>query len=226
MPEKEQEQTPQAEPIPKAKAGGKSHLAPIAGGLIVFVVFVVIFSLKFGVFSSTNVKPSAQSTEPAATASDSVAQEPDDSEESTGASAYDELFDGFDGSSAETQVTDSAMVRDSLQKVQWYEEQRQEIDRKVAQLNVERKQLEQLKAQVEALLDRKKAAEEGNITQMAKLYEGMETSALVPILANLEDAQVSILISKMKKQKASEVLGQLPPERAARITQYLISMNN
>ncbi len=226
MPEKEQEQTPQAEPTPKAKAGSKSHLAPIAGGLIVFVVFVIIFSLKFGVFSSTNVKPSAQSTEPAATASDSVTQEEDHSEESTSASAYDELFDGFDGGSAETPVTDSAMVRDSLQKVQWYEEQRQEIDRKVAQLNVERKQLEQLKAQVEALLDRKKAAEEGNITQMAKLYEGMETSALVPILANLEDAQVSILISKMKKQKASDVLGHLPPERAARITQYLISMNN
>lgn len=224
MPEKEQEQTPQAEPMPKAKAGGKSHLAPVAGGLIVFVVFVIIFSLKFGVFSSTNIKPSTQTTAPAAIASDSVAQDSDQSEEST--SAYDELFDGFDGSRAQAPTTDSAMVRDSLQKVQWYEAQRQEIERKVAQLNVERKQLEQLKAQVEVLLDRKKAAEEGNITQMAKLYEGMETAALVPILANLEDAQVSILISKMKKQKASEVLGQLPPERAARITQYLISMNN
>lgn len=227
MSEKEQEQTPQAEPAPKAKAASKSHLAPIAGGLIVFVVFVIIFSLKFGVFSSDNVKPSAQTAEQAQHPDSTVAEHTEEATDTESAgSAYDELFDGYDGIVDETPKTDSAIVKDSLQKVQWYEEQKAEIDRKMAQMTVERTQLEQLKAQVEALMDRKKSQEEGNITAMAKLYESMATEELVPILSNLEDAQVSILISKMKKQKASEVLGKLPPERAAKITQYLISMNN
>ncbi len=231
MSEKEQEQTPQAEPAPKAKAASKSHLAPIAGGLIVFVLFVIIFSLKFGVFSSDNVKPSAQPTEAVAGHGDSVAVEAPEEEhaevdDSESSDPYDALFEGYDGVVEQAPKTDSAVVKDSLDKVKWYEEQKADIDRKMVQLNVERTQLEQLKKQVEDLLDRKKAAEDGSITAMAKLYETMSTEALVPILANLEDAQVSILISKMKKSKASEVLGQLPPERAARITQYLISMNN
>jgi flagellar motility protein MotE (MotC chaperone) len=60
---------------------------------------------------------------------------------------------------------------------------------------------------------------------MAKLYEGMATEEVVPILERLTDAQVSIMISKMKKQKAAEVLGKMSPERAAKITQYILSMS-
>lgn len=222
MAEKEVEQQPQSE-TPKAKAEGKSHMLPIAGGAIVFVVCVIIFSLKFGVFSSSNVKPGAQ---PAAeqVAADSTKPAEEHAEEAK-ADPYQELFDGYDGVIDDEPKTDSAIVKDSLEKSTWYAQQQQEIDRKLAQLTLETTQLNQLKAQVEALMDRKKAMEEGNIAQMAKLYEGMSTEELVPILSNLDDGQVSVLISKMKKAKASEVLGKMSPERAAKITQYIISMN-
>ena len=223
MAEKEVEQQPQSEP-PKAKAEGKSHMLPIAGGAIVFVICVIIFSLKFGVFSSSNVKPGAQPPADQA-AADSAKPVEEHAEEEAAADPYRELFDGYDGEIDEHPKTDSAIVKDSIEKSTWFAQQQQEIDRKMAQLTLETTQLNQLKTQVEALMDRKKAMEEGNISQMAKLYEGMSTEELVPILSNLDDGQVSVLISKMKKAKASEVLGKMSPERAAKITQYIISMN-
>ncbi len=220
MPEKEVEQQPASEP-PKAKASGKSQLLPIAIGAIAFVLAVVIFSLKFGVFSSSNIKEA----EGQAVVTDSV-KNPDEEPEEAKADPYQELFDGYGGSVDEGLFSDTAIVRDSIQKSAWFAEQQLELDRKLAQMELEKTQLNQLKSQVEALMDRKKAMEEGNIMQMAKLYEGMSTEELVPILNNLDDSQVSVMISKMKKQKASEVLGKMAPERAAKITQYIISMNN
>lgn len=225
MAEKEQEQTPAETPSPKAKAPSKLPLAPIAGGAIVFVLFVIIFSFQFGVFSSSNVKPSA--TPPGDSTAIANPENHEEAEPEEKSDPYDELFDGYGGYSLEGESKpDSIIKRDSLAKNQWYEDQKAEIDRKLAQLQLETKQYENLKSQVENLLDRKKSQEDASITAMAKLYEGMPTEDLAKILANLEDAQVSVLISKMKKQKAAELLGKLPPERAAKITQYIISMNN
>lgn len=199
------------------------YLMPLAGGAVVFVVFTLIFSLQFGVFSSSNVSPST-ALDPSDSPGETTA--PTGSQTEDRSKSYHTLFAGFDDDNG---TTDSAKetdhTADSIAKVNWYESKKQEIDRKMLQIESERAQLLALRAQVEALLEKKQAMEQGNIEQMAKLYEGMNTEDLVPILSNLEDAQVSVLISKMKKQKASEVLGKMKPERAARITQYIISMN-
>lgn len=221
MAEKEVEQQPQSEP-PKAKAGGKSPMMLIAAGAIVFVLAVVIFSLQLGVFSASNVKPGALTADSLAQAADTAHHEEAAEEE---ADPYQALFEGYGGEEDSGFMSDTAIVRDSIEKSVWFIQQKQDLDRQIAQMELEKTQLNTLKSQVEALLDRKKAMEEGNISQMAKLYEGMSTEELVPILSNLTDAQVSVLISKMKKAKASEVLGKMAPERAARITQYIISMS-
>lgn len=219
MAEKEVEQQPQSEP-PKAKAGGKSHMMLIAGGATVFVLAVVVFSLQLGVFSDSNVKPGAVPP-------DSLAQsvDPADHDDEEESDPYQALFEGYGDDDDSGFMSDTAIVRDSIEKSVWFVQQKQDLDRQIAQMELEKTQLNQLKSQVEALLDRKRAMEEGNITQMAKLYEGMGTEELVPILSNLSDAQVSVLIGKMKKAKASEVLGKMTPERAAKITQYIISMS-
>lgn len=227
----EKEQEPKAEQeAPAAKAaGGKSHLMPIAGGVIVFVIFVVIFSFKFGVFSSSNVKTPPAGQEQTANADSAKHQGEEGAEEATEAEAdpYHELFAGFDGTTEEVEgVPDTLTVRDSVQKVAWFEEKEKELDRRQTEIDVETTKLNQLKAEIEVLLNRKKAMEDGNMISMAKLYEGMNTEQLVPILSNLDDAQVSALISRMKKAKASEVLGQMPPERAAKITKHILSMTD
>ncbi len=222
MAEKEVEQQPQSEP-PKAKAGGKSPMMLIIGGAGVFVLAVVIFSLQLGVFSDSNVKPGALTADSLAQAADTAHHQDDEEEEE--ADPYQALFEGYGGDDDSGFMSDTAIVRDSIEKSVWFIQQKQDLDRQMAQMELEKTQLNTLKSQVEALMDRKKSMEEGNISQMAKLYEGMGTEELVPILSNLTDAQVSVLISKMKKAKASEVLGKMAPERAARITQYIISMS-
>ncbi|TFH59374.1 MAG: hypothetical protein E4G91_09010 [Candidatus Zixiibacteriota bacterium] len=226
MPEPEGGSPAKVEGSPSPAAGSKSKLIPILGAAIVFVVFVIIFSLKYGVFSSSNVKP--PTAEQAARADSIEAAKQADSivAASRELDAYDRLFSDF----GETQGlpendADTTTVKDSVAKVAWYDSQKAEITQKMAQIEGERAQLQSLKSEVEALLQRKKSMEEGNITQMAKLYEGMATEEVVPILERLTDAQVSIMISKMKKQKAAEVLGKMSPERAAKITQYILSMS-
>ena len=212
--------TTEAKPISPKKS--KSMLIPIVGGAAVFIVFIIIFSLKFGVFSSANVQPAAADKK-AEAKKDSVAEVAAEPKEKD---PYDGLFADFEDSHYAEETEDTAAVKDSVAKVAWYVQQKQEIEQQMSQLQIEKTQLQSLKSEVDALLQRKKALEEGNVTQMAKLYEGMATEEVVPILANLTDSQVSIMISKMKKQKASEILGKLPPERAAKITQYIISMSD
>lgn len=232
MPESEGGSPAKTEGTPAAAAGSKSNLVPILGAVIVFVVFVIVFSLKYGVFSSSNVKPRTPeqaASEKAKTDSIAMAKKADSiAAAEAEQEAYDKLFSDFNEQTGfgEPEVAqDTVAVKDSVAKVQWYESQKAEIAAKTAEMEAERAQLQSLKSEVEALLQRKKSMEEGNITQMAKLYEGMATEELVPILEKLTDAQISVMISKMKKQKAAEVLGKMNPERAAKITQYILSMS-
>ncbi|GEM_PF-1399993 len=217
-------------PAPGSKS--KSKMIPILGAASVFVLFVIIFSLKYGVFSSSNVKtPTAEEAALEKAKVDSLAavEQTRKADSITAASeqldAYDKLFAEFEETQGLPDIENDSTTKDSIAKAAWYESQKAEITQQRAQMESERVQLQSLKSEVEALLQRKKTMEEGNITQMAKLYEGMATEEVVPILERLTDAQVSIMISKMKKQKAAEVLGKMSPERAARITQYILSMS-
>jgi flagellar motility protein MotE (MotC chaperone) len=233
MPEPEGGSPAKVEGSPSPATGSKSKLIPILGAAIVFVAFVIIFSLKYGVFSSSNVKPpTAEQAARDKVKSDSIeaanaARKADSIEAASHEQdAYDKLFSDFgEAQSIPESDTEMATVKDSISKVAWYDSQKAEITQRLAQVEGEKAQLQSLKSEVEALLQRKKSMEEGNITQMAKLYEGMATEEVVPILERLTDAQVSIMISKMKKQKAAEVLGKMSPERAAKITQYILSMS-
>jgi flagellar motility protein MotE (MotC chaperone) len=230
MPEPEGGNPAKTEVSPTPAAGSKSKLILILAAVGVFVVFVIVFSLKYGVFSSANVKaPTAEHAAQDKVKADSI--EAAKKADSTAAAsheldAYDRLFSDFGESQGLPESDDdTSTVKDSVAKVAWYDSQKAEIIQKMAQIEGERAQLQSLKSEVEALLQRKKSMEEGNIMQMAKLYEGMATEEVVPILERLTDAQVSIMISKMKKQKAAEVLGKMSPERAAKITQYILSMS-
>ncbi|MCX6832970.1 MAG: hypothetical protein NT028_12745 [candidate division Zixibacteria bacterium] len=230
MPEPEGGSPAKTEASPTPAAGSKSKLIPILGAVAVFVVFVIVFSLKYGVFSSNNVKtPTAEQAAQDKVKADSIeaAKKADSiAAASHELDAYDRLFSDFgEEQGLPDSDTDTTTTKDSVAKVAWYDSQKAEITQKMAQIEGERAQLQSLKSEVEALLQRKKSMEEGNIMQMAKLYEGMATEEVVPILERLTDAQVSIMISKMKKQKAAEVLGKMSPERAAKITQYILSMS-
>jgi flagellar motility protein MotE (MotC chaperone) len=207
-------------PEPEAKSSSGS--LPIAAGGLVFVIFVIIFSLKFGVFSSSNVsappQPVAVSEQHSEDDSDAVEEEDQYDD------AYLNYFPDYDD---EEVIDDSGLSpEDSVAQVAWYVQQKNEIKQERAELEREKARLQQLRDQTEAILQRRAALEDASIATMAKLYESMKTEELVPILANLPDSKVSLIIAKMKKQKASSVLGQLEPARAAKITNWLITLED
>jgi flagellar motility protein MotE (MotC chaperone) len=218
MKEDDAGKTKSKDPEPVVPSSKKMGMLPIALGVGVFVICVVIFSVKFGVFGSGNVVPTeaGQQEEIAdkeAKASDEYVPE---SHSNLLFADDDEGFDFGDSS--------AMSVEDSLKQMAWYEQQKKEIKDERVQLDQDRTTLQQLRDETDALLKRRKAYEDGNIAAMAKLYENMNAEEVVPILSNLSDAQVSLIISKMKKRQASEVMGKLSPERAAKITQWLISL--
>jgi flagellar motility protein MotE (MotC chaperone) len=218
----EKENPEKTDPAPPPPAKKKLPLIPILGGVAFFLVCVIIFSFKYGVFSSSNVKPGTETPQKEAAKKDST-----ENLEATqkDKDAYDGLFSDFEDQT-DTASAHGMTPKDSINQITWYEAQKKEIASQMSQVEQERAKLETMRNEVQALLDRRKQIEETNMVQMAKLYEGMNSEELVPIMANLSDAQVSGLISNMKKQKAAEILGKLPPDRAAKITQHIISMDN
>jgi flagellar motility protein MotE (MotC chaperone) len=214
----DEKEVPAENEAPAAPAkSGKGNLLPIAAGGLVFVIFVVIFSLKFGVFDQTAPEP----TETMAAA---------EQEEPTGKHVDQTRRDDFRGqyygseSTRESATEESLSEEDSLAQVAWYIQQKQEIASERAALEEEKGKLQRLHDKTEILLRQRTGMEQANLASLAKLYESMKSDQLVPILANLPDERVSLIISKMKKQKASEVLGKIEPERAARITNWLLSL--
>ena len=217
MPSDEKEMPDENQETAAPAKSGKSNLLPIAAGGLVFVIFVVIFSLKFGVFSQT-------APEPTETIAKDVQEEP--AEKHADDNKRDDFYGQYYGSdSHESGTEESLSEEDSLAQVAWYIQQKQEIARERAELEEELSKLQRLHDKTDALLRQRAGMEEANLASLAKLYESMKSDQLVPILANLPDERVSLIISKMKKQKASEVLGKIEPERAARITNWLLSLD-
>ncbi len=197
---------------------GKGNLLPIAAGGLVFVIFVVIFSLKFGVFNQTAPEP----TETMAAAEQEESTDPHADQ-----NKRDDFYGQYYGSepTSESGSEESLGEEDSIAQVAWYVQQKQEIASERAALEEEKSKLQRLHDKTDALLRQRTGMEQANLASLAKLYESMKSDQLVPILANLPDERVSLIISKMKKQKASEVLGKIEPERAACITNWLLSLD-
>ncbi|MFH2056697.1 MAG: hypothetical protein ABIJ61_12120 [bacterium] len=215
--EKPEEQAETQAPAPPAK-GGKGNMLPIMAGGLVFVIFVVIFSIKFGVFDQTAPEQTPTTADALEVKTDKQAQAEQGHQ--------DDFYGQYYGAES-TEEHDSGVTfteQDSLKQVAWYEQQKREIGMERAQLEEEKADLQRLHDRTEMLLKQREGLEAANLAALAKLYESMKSDQLVPILANLPDDKVSLIISRMKKQKASEVMGKIDPERAARITSWLLSL--
>jgi flagellar motility protein MotE (MotC chaperone) len=211
----------ESEKVPEA-APTKSKLPLLVGaiGFLLFIVFVAVFSISMGVFSSSNVVPGSEQAEDAGKS--------DDEAETKGE------FRDFDPSyyedyaAEEESPTGDSLVQmteeDSLSKMAWYDRQKQEIEAEWRKIDLERQKLETLKYETMNLLDQRKNIEDANTVQMAKLFDSMKADEIAAILANMTDHQVGLILMKMKKQNASKVLAALPAERAAQITTQMMNL--
>jgi flagellar motility protein MotE (MotC chaperone) len=90
----------------------------------------------------------------------------------------------------------------------------QEVATKIAQLS-------QLKADMEKLVGQQKAAEDGRIASLVKIYENMKPGDAARIFDQLDMPILLDVIGRMNERKVSPVLAGMNPEKAKNVTQRL-----
>jgi len=115
-------------------------------------------------------------------------------------------------------------VEDSIEVVNWFQQEKTALAQKEKELDTRQKELEQLDKQVTQKILRIEQAESARVASLAKLYDGMDSRAVAKLMANLDDETVVSILPRMKIKNASAVLQLLPAPRAAKLSKRMITI--
>jgi flagellar motility protein MotE (MotC chaperone) len=86
-----------------------------------------------------------------------------------------------------------------------------EVDRKIAELN-------KLRGELEDLLNKQKTAEDERINSLVKIYENMKPKDAANIFNTLDMDVLLPVIAKISERKSSPILAAMDPEKAREVT--------
>lgn len=92
-----------------------------------------------------------------------------------------------------------------------------EVDRKLAELNT-------LKAEIEKLLGQQSQMEDARITSLVKIYEAMKPKEAATIFNTLDPDVLLSVVSRMNERRLSPILASMDPEKARMVTIRLAEM--
>jgi flagellar motility protein MotE (MotC chaperone) len=115
-------------------------------------------------------------------------------------------------------------VEDSMEAVNWLVQEKAALSEREASLEKREKDLERLDQEVQRKILIVEQAESNRISKLAKLYDGMDPRSVTRLMANLDDATVVSVISRMKQKNPTQVLALLSPKRAARLSKMMITI--
>lgn len=118
----------------------------------------------------------------------------------------------------------SLTPEDSIKESEWVAKARAALSQKEAALNARAAELDKRDKDISAKLMRLEKVTSDRVTNLAKLYDGMDPTAVAKLMANLDDSLVVELIPRMKQKNASDVMSLLPPARAANISKQIITL--
>ncbi len=118
----------------------------------------------------------------------------------------------------------AAGVEDSVKEAGWAAKAREALAQKELALNARAASLDKREKDIASKLLKLEQATNDRVTNLAKLYDGMEPAAVAKLMANLDDTIVVSLIPRMKQKNASEVMSLIPPARAATISKQIITL--
>jgi len=84
-------------------------------------------------------------------------------------------------------------------------------------------ELKRLQTEIEASMDAKKAQDAENLQKVVNLYNGMDPKRAASQLERLEPKVAVKILMGMNQRKASQLLGELPADKAKRITEAIVS---
>ncbi|RKX25525.1 MAG: hypothetical protein DRP45_05695 [Candidatus Zixiibacteriota bacterium] len=120
--------------------------------------------------------------------------------------------------------SESMSVEDSVETVNWLDSEKAALTARENDVKAREKAISKLDKEVTRKLLTLEQAESTRISQLAKLYDGMEPRAVSKLIANLDDATVVSLLPRMKQKNASNVMSMMPAKRAARLSKLMITI--
>ncbi len=115
-------------------------------------------------------------------------------------------------------------IEDSLEEVNWLEKEKAALAEREAAIDKRQKDLETLDRSVTQKLTSLEHAESTRVSQLARLYDGMDPRSVAKLAANLDDATVVAILPRMKPKNASQVMALMPPKRAANLSKQMITI--
>ncbi len=213
---------------PGKKAGTKKLVLFGIAGLVLVILVAVVTLLVTG-----DHQPHADSPvldQEAASVPDSLALAAAESDDELDPEILEQIVENLealtyvpDPSEIEKQ-TDNLSPEDSLNAMTWIEREKASLVMRKEVLDQREEELARREKEVAAKILRVEEVESERVTQLAKLYDGMESEAVAKLMANLDDHTVVAILPRMKAKNASEVLQLLPPRRAAKLSKQMISI--
>ena len=125
---------------------------------------------------------------------------------------------------SEIENIDGMSVEDSLEQVSWIEKETLTLDTRKKELDRREKDLNKLEKSVDSKIIRIEQAESNRTSQLAKLYDGMDSRAVAKLMMSLDDNTIVTILPRMKSKNAALVLQLLPSKRAASLSKQMITI--
>lgn len=125
---------------------------------------------------------------------------------------------------SEIATNNGMSIEDSLEQVSWVEKEKAAISKRKKELDQREKALNKQEQAINAKILRIEQAESNRISQLAKLYDGMDSRAVAKLMMNLDDNTVVSILPRMKSKNAALVLQLLPSQRAALLSKKMITI--
>jgi len=124
-----------------------------------------------------------------------------------------------------SRILDSAGVaKESVAALSWINVENDKLREKEKSLNIRETDLNKREQEVSRKLIKIEQVTATRIAELARLYDGMDARTVANMMANLDDATIVSILPRMKQKNASQVLGLLPAQRAAKLSKQMIEV--
>jgi len=221
----------EATPESKPKKGGMMKII-MFGGIGAILLAAIGFGVMYFLGGSDEAGLTEEDvTEEVAEAEPEEGDETDDSlfaedEESIAEAIENNLaFLDYEPDAGDLESEEQGMSEeDSMTIVSWAEQETSRLKEWETRLGTREKELNRLEEKVSQQIYRIDQATSNRVSNLAKLYDNMESRSVAKLMANLDDKTIVSILPRMKTKTASLVLSLFPSKRAARLSKMMITI--
>ncbi|MBI5265949.1 MAG: hypothetical protein HY851_01840 [candidate division Zixibacteria bacterium] len=116
------------------------------------------------------------------------------------------------------------IAKESVAALSWINVEKDKLREKEKSLAAREAQLDKREKEVSRKLIKIEQVTASKISELARLYDGMDVRSVANMMASLDDATIVAILPRMKQKNASQVLGLMPAQRAAKLSKQMIEV--